>query len=375
MRINKLAKVETYTVSKETEIAECKEIMKNLLQGALKEQRSMSDLEQRKYDKYANRLAELETENRKESKSMNKNLTEFRNFLTDETQKTYVENRSGETLLADNGAVVPQYVAQHLVKVLNEESTLFADMNTFTVVNGELSVPREKVANLSDLVFVGENVKLAPSAVAFDAVKIQTKRCGTAVKVSDQFIQESGVQIESYVLDLLGRRLSKGLDYHAVKGTESIEGLDTLTKETHGVLETTVAAVSSDNILDMVTVMNPYHLQGAKFVVSRPMFQSISKVKDGQGNYLLQVSFRDERPMYRMLGIEVEVTDAMDDDKIYLVNMTNAYAKVIRNAVRVKKVDNDEENALSAMNLFVLDMFVGAKCVDGTAISRLKIQG
>lgn len=369
-------KVETYTVSKEEEIAECKKIMSNILSYAIEERRSMTELEERKYNQYKNRLTELEqNENRKESEKMNKNLTEFRNFLTDETQKTYVENRAGETLLADNGAVVPQYVAQHLVKVLNEESTLFADMNTFTVVNGELSVPREKVANLSDLVFVGENVKLAPSAVAFDAVKIQTKRCGTAVKVSDQFIQESGVQIESYVLDLLGRRLSKGLDYHAVKGTESIEGLDTLTKETHGVLEATTVAVTSDNILDMVTVMNPYHLQGAKFVMSRPMFQSISKVKDGQGNYLLQVSFRDERPMYRMLGIEVEVTDAMDDDKIYLVNMTNAYAKVIRNAVRVKKVDNDEENALSAMNLFVLDMFVGAKCVDGSAVVRLKVQG
>ena len=367
--------VETLTISREEEIADCKKVMKNILNYALQEHRSMTELEERKYNQYKNRLTELENENRKESKQMENGLTEFRNFLIDDTQKTYVENRAGESLLTDNTNTVPQYVAQQMVKALTEESTLFGEMQTFNVVNGELSVPKEKVANLSDLVFVGENVKLAPSAVAFDTVKIVTKRCGTAVKVSDQFMQESGVQIERYVLDLLARRLAKGLDYHTIKGTESIQGLDTLSVESDGIAEQTVAAVTSDSLIDMVVAMNPYHLQNAKFLMSRKTFASVSKLKDGQGAYLLQTEFRDDRPMYRVLGVEVQVSDSMDNDKIYLVNMLNAYAKVVRNQVRVKKVDNDEENALSAMNLFVLDMFVGAKCVDGTAISRLKIQG
>ena len=80
-RSKKMAKVTTYKISREEEISECKEIMKNLLQGAILEQRSMSDLERRKYDKYANRLAELkQLEN--ENKQNYINLLIHNNFST-----------------------------------------------------------------------------------------------------------------------------------------------------------------------------------------------------------------------------------------------------------------------------------------------------
>lgn len=321
---------------------------------------------------------QLEMRNEKGDKMKNNNqeyLQEFRSFLQDPTRKNYTEQRAGESLVANNGAVVPQYLVNEVVKILNEQSSLFADMKTYATINGELSVPREKAGNMSDLVFVGENVKLTPTALQFDAVKIQTKRCGTAVKISDQFIQESGVDLVPYVMELLTRRLTKGLDYHAIKGNESIEGLDTLTHETHGVVVKQVPAIKADDFVDMVAGMNPVYLAGAKFVMNRKMFAAVSKLVDGAGAYLLVLNFQQDRPVYKILGVEVQISDAMDDNKVYLVNMQEAYAKVIRNAIRVKRVDGDEENALSAMNLFILDMFVGAKCVCGEAVVRLVVQG
>lgn len=367
-----MAKVETMTYSKADEVADAKRIVKELLQTAIREKRQLDVTEERKLSYYQKIIKENEKGNDKMEKNLE--LREFENFLKDETQKTYVENRAGETLLANNGAVVPQYLAQQIVMKLNEQASLFADMMTYQTVNGELSVPRENAGNLSDLVFVGENVKLTPTAIQFDAVKVPTKRVGTAIKLTDQFLLESGVALLPYVTDLLVRRLTKGLDFHAIKGTDAVQGLDTLTVGEHGIAEKKVTAVTANDFIDMVAMMKPAYLAGAKFVMSRRMFANVSKLTDAGGAYILVLNFQQDRPVYRILGVEVQISDAMDDDKVYLVNMQEAYAKVIRNAVRVKRVTDDEENALSATQLFILDMFVGAKCVNGEPVCRMVVQ-
>lgn len=329
--------------------------------------------EQRNHDGLFEKKLRQNTKSKNVTVKGTDNMKEFREFLLDENRKTYVENREGESLVSDNQAIVPHGLAGQVVLKVTEHSNLFADMQLYTCANGELSIPKEKADNLKNIVFVGENVKLTPEKVAFDAVKITTKRCGTAVKISDQFLMESGVNVESYVLDLLSRRLSKGLDYQSVKGTESIEGLDQLTTVTHGIVETTSPVIAGDVFVEAVAQMNPTHLSGAKFVMNRKTFADVSKLVDGAGSYLLVLNFQQDQPVYRILGVPVEISDAMEDNRIYLANMNAAYAKVIRNNVRVKRVADDSENALAAMNLFIMDLFVGAKCVDGSAVVRIKI--
>ena len=129
-------------MTEQEEILECKQIMRSLLQGAVNERRSLTSLEQRKYDKYANRLAELETENRKEeNKQMDKNLTEFRNFLTDESRKSYRfdnEEVRAVTTMADNLDVQQQRIVNMVVQQLIERADLFSLCESFTPANGVL---------------------------------------------------------------------------------------------------------------------------------------------------------------------------------------------------------------------------------------------
>ena len=363
----------------DTAIAECRNLTPKEEKLVTQYQQAIDDYnvqikaEKRSHDGLFEKKLKQNTKSKTVNLKGNDNMKEFREFLLDENRKTYVENREGESLVSDNQVVVPNGLAGQVVLKVTEHSNLFADMQLYTCANGELSIPKEKADNLRDIVFVGENVKLTPEKVAFDAVKITTKRCGTAVKISDQFLMESGVNVESYVLDLLSRRLSKGLDYQAVKGTESIEGLDQLTTVTHGIVETTSPVITGDVFVEAVAQMNPTHLAGAKFVMNRKTFADVSKLVDGAGSYLLVLNFQQDQPVYRILGVPVEISDAMENNKIYLVNMNAAYAKVIRNNVRVKRVADDSENALAAMNLFIMDLFVGAKCVDGSAVVRIKI--
>lgn len=372
--------VETLTMSREEEIADCKKIMSNLLQGAISEHRSMSNLEQRKYDKYANRLAELkqlENENKQNGGNKMEN-TEFKNFLLSDEKRSFVDYATDEearqlNTLADNGNVVTHTVAGEVIKRLNEESSLFAEAKLYVAQNQELNIPKEKAENVSQIVFVGEGVKLTSDKVSFDSVQCKCKRTGTAVKVSNEFLVTNSVNVENYVVDLLVRRLSQGLDYHMIKSeAEPIEGLDSLTVETHGIREVE-AVLTSDVFVDMVAMMHPSLLNGCKFLMSRKTFANATKLKTSDGQYLVIFNFKKDTPAYEILGCPVEISDAMDDDKVYLVNMNRSYAKVIRQGVQIKRVNADEENVLAGTQMYVLDFQCGAVCVNGDGVVRLKM--
>ena len=279
---------------------------------------------------------------------------------------------------ANNTAIQPVYVHNEIVRKLEEVAPVFAKAKQYQATAGELRIPREDASNLWEYGFVGEDADVSEHAFKFDTVSLKQVRVGASVKVTQHLLNDVDVDIVGYVVDMLARRLGATLDHHAIVGTgvqgEDLQGLAGLTKATHGINEVAVSALDSDALMDAIHSMHPALLDGAEFLVSRATYNAIAKLKDASGQYILKLerSVAPEAPQYRVFGFPVHVSDSVEDNKVYFVNINRAFATMVKKGSQLVRISNDTQNALRGTHTFVIDAYVDFRLRDPQAVVTVK---
>ena len=374
---------------------EAKEAKKELLKNAI-ETRSLvqdetltelnnkiSDLQnqiEKAEEEIRNSSVEENIENKGENK-MTKQEQEIRSI--EKFIKTGVideEVRATQTS-AMNTAIQPTYIDNELVRRLEEVAPVFSKARMYQSTAGELKIPREAEANLYQCGFVGEDAEVPEKAFSFDTISLKSVRVGAYVKVTQQLLNDVELDIVSYVVDMLARRLGATLDHYAIVGTgtavshENLQGLATLTNETDKVNEVKGAALTSDVLLDAVHALHPSLLNGAEFYMNRKTYNAISKIKDSDGQYILKLekSVAVEQPHYTVFGFRVNVTNDVPDDKVLFVNVGQACATMVKKGSQLVRISNDTANALKGTHTFVIDAYVDFRLRDPQAVVVVKI--
>ena len=376
---------------------EAKEAKKELLKNAI-ETRSLvkdetltelnnkiSDLQnqiEKAEEEIRNSSVEKNIENKGENK-MNKQEQEIRSI--EKFIKTGVvdeEIRATQTS-ALNTAIQPTYIDNELVRRLEEVAPVFAKARMYQSTAGELKIPREAESNLYECGFVGEDADVPEKAFSFDTISLKSVRVGAYVKVTQQLLNDVELDIVSYVVDMLARRLGATLDHHAITGAGTktshadLQGLVNLTKEADGVNEVSGTALNADVLLDAIHAMHPSLLNGAEFYMNRKTYNAVSKLKDGDGQYILKLekSIAVEEPHYTVFGFRVNVTDDMPDNKVLFVNVGQACATMVKKGSQLVRISNDTQNALRGTHTFVIDAYVDFRLRDPQAVVVVKIAG
>ena len=376
---------------------EAKEAKKELLKNAI-ETRSLvqdetltelnnkiSDLQnqiEKAEEEIRNSSVEKNIENKGENK-MNKQEQEIRSI--EKFIKTGVvdeEIRATQTS-ALNTAIQPTYIDNELVRRLEEVAPVFAKARMYQSTAGELKIPREAEANLYECGFVGEDADVPEKAFSFDTISLKSVRVGAYVKVTQQLLNDVELDIVSYVVDMLARRLGATLDHHAITGAGTktshadLQGLVNLTKTADGVNEVSGTALNADVLLDAIHALHPSLLNGAEFYMNRKTYNAVSKLKDGDGQYILKLekSIAVEEPHYTVFGFRVNVTDDMPDNKVLFVNVGQACATMVKKGSQLVRISNDTQNALRGTHTFVIDAYVDFRLRDPQAVVVVKIAG
>lgn len=281
---------------------------------------------------------------------------------------------------ANNTAIQPVYIHNEIVRKLEEVAPVFSKAKQYQATAGELKIPRESASNLWEYGFVGEDADVSEHAFNFDTVSLKQVRVGACVKVTQHLLNDvDSIDIVGYVVDMLARRLGATLDHHAIVGTgvqgEDLQGLAGLTKATHGINEVAVSALDSDALMDAIHSMHPALLDGAEFLVSRATYNAIAKLKDASGQYILKLerSVAPEAPQYRAFGFPIHVSDSVEDNRVYFVNINRAFATMVKKGSQLVRISNDTQNALRGTHTFVIDAYVDFRLRDPQAVVTVKV--
>jgi len=335
-------------------------------------------------------LSKAEKENdfggqKMDAKEMNKEM-EIRGI------EQYLRGRDGEErrALADattvgnttegtggnGGITVPTSVYDTIIEQMTEVSPVFAAARKFGSVTGNLKVARED--GLNDEGFIGETLDASKIKPILKTVTLTQKRVGAAIQLTNQLINDSGVDIVSYANGRLTRSAAKAIERGILIGAKSGEDVANTFKPiigSAGVVNIDLAATTGptvEELLDIYAAINPAYLDGAMFVVSRKVFNAILKLKDGDGSYLVFRDIVNGKPGYTLFGVPVHVSAVLKDQvarkELVFGNFKEAYGMLVKKDMNIVTVTADTAQALAGGRLAVLDTYMDGAVINPEAV-------
>ena len=287
------------------------------------------------------------------------------------------EVRAVTTGAAPGSLTVPTHLSNIIVKKLEERAPLFSRTRNFTPVNGFLEILREQTVGTGG--FVGEMENVTANDFTMDKVRLDQKRVGSAIELSQHLVNDSGIDVVNYAINILTRRLGGTLDKSILVGAKAtqFEGLVTAEEVNIQKVETETADVLSiDDILNLYNAMNPEYQGDAVFVTARSTFNKLSKLKDGNGHYYMVRDVTATGVTYKLFGQPVVINDDMPalgagQKAVLLANFAEGYATMTKQGLNLQHISGDTTQALRGSHLLLLDGYMDGKILNHDAFKVL----
>ena len=230
----------------------------------------------------------------------------FENFLRSGTpMETRTESNWSKSA---NGAVIPETIANKIIEKVNEISPIY-QLSTKYVIGGTLNIPYyDETTSSVSCAYATEFTELEASAGQFKSIQLTGFLVGALSKISLELVNNSNFPIVQYVVGKIAESEAKWIDNELINGTSSkIEGLS---GATNVVTAASASVITADELVDVQDAVPDAYQANAVWVMSKAARSAIRKLKDGDGNYLLNKDATTKWG-YTLFGKPVYITDAI----------------------------------------------------------------
>lgn len=205
----------------------------------------------------------------------------------------------------DGGYLVPDEFEHKLIKALNDQNIL-RKLGTVITTDHLLRIPGVSAHGTAE--WIDEGKPIPESDVTFYQVMLDAHKVGTAIRVSDELLEDSGFDIEKYIADEFGRRIGEAEEKAFLSGDGNGKPVGFLSEAEIGV-ETDV--VDIDAAIDLYHSVSRYR-ENATWLMSNDAYQTLRKVKTANGINIWQPSMVEGEPD-TLLGRPVYISEAMPE--------------------------------------------------------------
>lgn len=210
---------------------------------------------------------------------------------------------------AANGAVLPTTIANKIIDKVKEISPLFS-LATHYNIGGTLTIPYyDESTNAITVAYAEEFSELESSAGQFKSISLSHYLVGALSKISKSLINNSNFPIVDYVVGKIAEKFALWTDRELIKGTsDKISGLSGITQKVTTAASTVITA---DELIDVQDMVPDVFQPNCVWIMSKNARSAIRKLKDGEGNYLLNKDATTKWG-YTLFGRPVYISDAVD---------------------------------------------------------------
>lgn len=305
--------------------AELMEEMEKLTTAAETEQRAFTDEETNKFEELEKKIKQLddtierlnrarnipkEAPKKKEKKEQN----ETENSQEERAFEAYVrgevlQERAENLTAGDNGAVIPTSIANKIIKKVHEISPVYQMAEKFNV-SGNLTIPYyDEETQQITMAYATEFTELESTAGKFKSIELKGFLAGALSKISKSLINNSQFQIVPFVINAMADSIARWIENELLNGSEDkIEGLSTVNTLTAAA----ATVITADELIDVQEEIPDVYQANAIWVMSKKTRTAIRKLKDKDGNYILNKD-ATARWGYTLFGKDVYVSENMPD--------------------------------------------------------------
>lgn len=217
--------------------------------------------------------------------------------------KTLLHNVLSEGTDADGGYLVPEEFERQIVTTLDEANVIRSLAKVITT-NSERKIP--VAASHSTAQWTLENGAYTESNPTFGQKQIDAYKLTDLIRVSQELLQDSALDLESYIADEFARAfgIAEEQAFCVGTGTNQPTGIFTANGGTVGVTAAATTAITADELISLVYALKSPYRRNAKFLMNDSTVAAIRKLKDLNGAYMWQPSVQAGQPD-RLLGYEI----------------------------------------------------------------------
>lgn len=288
-----------------------------------------------------------------------------------------VRNNELRNLTAgQNGKIIPVSIASDVINKVIELCPILELSQVYNIA-GDLRLPKYEADGTAPIAaaYAEEFTELAEKTASFSTIDLSNQIVGLLVKISKSLINRADFDVRSFIVNEIAKKIAEFLEKEMLTGSQSgkIEGA---VNTKNAVTTATATKITTDEIIDLQMALPTVYQKNAVFVMHRDVLKEVRKLKDGQGNYILQPDFR--APFgWTILGRPVYLSDNMDKEiatgkNVILYADFNGYAVKITKNVEIQLLQEKyaTQYALGIVSYVELD----AKIADEQKIAKLKIK-
>ncbi len=192
---------------------------------------------------------------------------------------------------SEGGYLVPDEYERTLVEALEEENIFRQMAKVIRTSSGDRKIP--VVASKGTASWIDEEGAIPESDDAFGQVSIGAYKLGTMIKVSEELLNDSVFDLQSYISREFARRIGAREEEAFFNGDGKGKPLGVLAAaggaET-GATAASATAVTADELMDLFYSLKAPYRRKSVWVLNDSTIKAIRKLKDNNGQYLWQPS-------------------------------------------------------------------------------------
>lgn len=311
----------------EKELKERRNELQDKMEGILNlvkiENRAMNEEEIKNFDEMESEIKNIdatlergEKVNKMEKKEIvDKNLSQeekdikaFAGYIRAQAGK--IHNAETQLTKGDNGAVIPRTIVQKIIEKVEDICPIYR-LSTKYPIGGTISIPKEdESSDAITVAYATEFTDLTSHSAKTGSIELTGYLYGALTKISKSLLRNSDFKLTDYVVIKMSKKIAKFLEGELLNGTSSkVSGVVGSYDSTN--MKVTLAkksAVTADELIDIQELVPDVYATDAIWVMNKATRKAIRKLKDEQGNYLLEKD-STARWNYKLMSNDVYCTD------------------------------------------------------------------
>ena len=216
-----------------------------------------------------------------------------------------VSNVLQEGVDADGGYLVPEEYDRRLIDVLDGENIMRSLATKITTAGQhKINIAATKPA----AAWIEEGGALSFGDATFDQIYLDAYKLHVAIKVTEELLYDNAFGLENYIITQFGKALANAEEDAFLNGDGKGKPTGIFAKTGGGqIAGTLTAAIKSDDLIDLVYGLKRPYRKNASFIMNDATLASIRKLKDNNGAYIWQPSYKEGEPD-RVLGYAVHTS-------------------------------------------------------------------
>ncbi|HEK9107204.1 TPA: phage major capsid protein [Streptococcus equi subsp. zooepidemicus] len=194
----------------------------------------------------------------------------------------------------EGGHLVPDEYEKKLVEGLREENFFRNLATVIKTSSGERKIP--VVTGHGTASWMDENGLYPETDETFGQVTLDSYKIGTAIRVSEELINDSVFDLENYMTAEFARRIGTGEEKSFLIGDGSKKPTGIFTQAEVTGPTTTTKDITFDDMIELYHSLPAPYRKNAVWILHDSTVKAIRKLKDDNGNYIWQPSTQAGQP-------------------------------------------------------------------------------